>query len=411
MTAGGSGTPRRGPTNSIADVPGVLVGHAQWREPGRLTGVTVVRPEEGRLVAAVDVRGGGPATRETDALDPRNLTSGVDGIVLTGGSAYGLDSAGGVMSWLAERHRGYPVGPEPHQVVPIVPAVALFDLGRGGDFGIRPTADLGYAAAQAAGRDGGAMQGVVGAGTGAMASGLKGGIGTASVSLGGGVVVAALVAVNAFGSTVDPATGLLYGAAFGLESEFERLAHVPTAEFALAAERAAARRRSRTNTTIGIVATNARLDKARAARMAAAAHDGIARAIRPAHTLFDGDTVFAASTGDVEFAASTGDVEFAASTGDVEFAASTGDVEFADHTVGEGEAEAAPGAEALSASDALTPAAREALWLTELFAAGADCVTRAIAHALLAADTVDSPLGRLECYRDVYARAAGFSPR
>jgi L-aminopeptidase/D-esterase-like protein len=380
MTAGDAATPRPGPTNSIADVPGVLVGHAQWREPGRLTGVTVVRPDEGRLVAAVDVRGGGPATRETDALDPRNLTSGVDAIVLTGGSAYGLDSAGGVMSWLAERHRGYRVGPEPHEVVPIVPTAALFDLGRGGEFGARPTADLGYAAARVASGDGGALRGVVGAGTGAMASGLKGGIGTASVSLGGGVVVAALVAVNAFGSTVDPATGLLYGAAFGLEGEFAPLPPVPTAEFALAAERAAARRRPRANTTIGIVATNARLDKARAARMAAAAHDGIARAIRPAHTLFDGDTVFAAATGDVEFA---------------DHLARDATVDTVDT-----DAEAAPPSEALPA------AVREALWLTELFAAGADCVTRAIAHALLAADTVDSPPGRLECYRDVYARAA-----
>lgn len=203
--------------DALTDVAGLRVGHARLARAGALTGTTVVLAPEGGAVAAVDVRGGGPGTRETDALDPRNVVRRIDAVVLTGGSAFGLDAASGVAAWLEEQGRGVRVGPDPHQVVPVVPAACLFDLGRGGDWRARPDAALGRAAVRAAADSaaGAAVaQGNVGAGTGAVAGGLRGGLGTASVLLESGATVGALVVVNAVGSVLDPLTGALYGSLF-----------------------------------------------------------------------------------------------------------------------------------------------------------------------------------------------------
>lgn len=256
---------------TIADVPGVRVGHEQRTGGGWLTGVTVVLPPEG-TVGSVDVQGGGPATHETDALDPTTLVSAVDAVVLTGGSAFGLASAAGAQHWCEEQGRGFAV---PGGVVPIVPAAAIFDLGRGGDFSARPTPDMGYAAAAAAaaqqeGHD--VERGNVGAGTGALIGRgrFKGGVGTASVTLDNGVVVGALAIVNALGLPVGP----------------------PRASAGVAEPS----RGAPLNTTLVVVATNAVLDAAECQRTAAASHAGIARALDPSHTLADGDTVFCLST-------------------------------------------------------------------------------------------------------------------
>jgi L-aminopeptidase/D-esterase-like protein len=256
---------------AITDVPGMRVGHQQKSNDGWLTGVTVVLPPPGTC-GSVDVQGGGPATHETDALDPTTLVSTVDAVVLTGGSAYGLASAVGAQRWCEENGRGFAV---PGGVVPIVPAAAIFDLGRGGDFSARPTADMGYGAAVAAaaqqdGHDVG--RGNVGAGTGAvMARTYKGGIGTASVTLENGVVVGAIAVVNALGLPVTPSGN----------------------------REPSARPDAPLNTTLVVVATNAVLDVAECKRTAAASHAGIARALNPSHTLADGDTVFCLATGAV----------------------------------------------------------------------------------------------------------------
>jgi L-aminopeptidase/D-esterase-like protein len=256
---------------SLTDVPGIRVGHVQKTDAGWLTGVTVVLPPPG-AVGSVDVQGGGPATHETDALDPTSLVSQVDAVVLTGGSAYGLASAGGAQRWCEENGRGFAV---PGGVVPIVPAAAIFDLGRGGDFSARPTADMGYqAAAAAAGEKDGhdVGRGNVGAGTGALLGRTyKGGIGTASMTLESGVTVAALAVVNALGlPVVGPVETL----------DFDKLTH-----------------RAPLNTTLVVVATDAILDVAECKRTASASHAGIARALNPSHTLADGDTVFCLATG------------------------------------------------------------------------------------------------------------------
>jgi putative pantetheine hydrolase len=199
---------RTGPTNGLTDVRGLRVGHSTRIGDGWLSGVTVVLAPEGGAVAGVDVRGGGPGTRETDVLDPRNGVDRVHAIVLAGGSAFGLSAACGVTERLAADKVGFPVGPEPGEVVPIVPAAVVFDLGRGGRFEARPDAALGAEAYEAALAGAGPVpQGVVGAGTGAVAGGLKGGVGTASAVLEDGTVVAALAVVNAAGSTVDTNTG------------------------------------------------------------------------------------------------------------------------------------------------------------------------------------------------------------
>ena len=273
----------------MTDVAGVLVGHHQRTGRGWQTGTTVVLVPDG-AVAAVDVRGGGPGTRETDALDPRNLVDRIHGLCLTGGSAYGLAAADGLMAELERRRFGVPVGPEPHHVVPVVPTAVIFDLGRGGSFANRPDASFGARAARAARRT--ARRGAVGAGTGARAGGLQGGIGMASTTIaiaGHDTTVAAIAVVNASGSTIDPRTGAPWVPVRGLRrpSPAERRA-VEHARLAVAAP---------LNTTIGVVATDADLTRAEAGRFAQSAHDGLARAIRPAHGLTDGDTIFGLATG------------------------------------------------------------------------------------------------------------------
>ncbi|WP_256103414.1 P1 family peptidase [Streptomyces sp. ODS05-4] len=298
MTAHGD-QHRSGSVDGLTDVPGLRVGHARVPGERALSGTTVVLAPEGGAVAAVDVRGGGPGTRETDALDPRNVVQRIDAVVLTGGSAYGLESAAGVMAWLEERGRGVRVGPDPSQVVPVVPAACVFDLGRGGDWRARPDAATGRAAveAAAAGPPGAPVAtGSVGAGAGAVVGGLKGGVGTASVVLSSGITVGALVVANAVGSAVDPSTGVLWGA-YG-----DGPVTVPDpAVHAVAARRLAdALERGGPpplNTTLAVVGTDAALTRAQAHKLAGTAHDGIARAVRPVHLLNDGDTVFTLATG------------------------------------------------------------------------------------------------------------------
>jgi L-aminopeptidase/D-esterase-like protein len=275
-----------GPHNAITDVPGVLVGHHQRLEAGWATGTTVVLVPDG-AVGGVDGRGGAPGTRETDLLAPENLVQQAHGVCLSGGSAYGLAAADGVMRWLGEHRHGFPVGTQPHEVVPIVPAAVLFDLPRNA-WGNRPDADFGYAACQAA-TSGPVVQGTVGAGTGAKLGSLKGGIGTASVVLESGTTVGALAAANAAGEAVDLATGRPWAADHEIAGEFgvdwpDSPARLPDQPTVL-------------NTTIGVVAVDAELTKAEARRLAVAAQDGLARAVRPAHSMFDGDTVFALATG------------------------------------------------------------------------------------------------------------------
>lgn len=277
---------------SITDVPGVRVGHAQRVGRGWLTGTTVVSVPNG-AVPGVDVRGGGPGTRETDALDPRNLVDLVHAICLTGGSAYGLAAADGVMEVLEHRGLGVRVGPEPRDVVPVVPTAVIFDLGRGGDFARRPDAGFGRRAITAA-RATPPARGAVGAGTGAVAGGMQGGVGTASarVTFGGAgdVVVGALAVVNASGAVVDPRTGLPW------QAEGFRLRRPSAAD--RASLEAVTIRPEPLNTTIGVIATSARLSKAEVAKLACVGHDGLARAIRPSHSMFDGDTIFALAAGD-----------------------------------------------------------------------------------------------------------------
>lgn len=275
---------------ALTDVPGVLVGQAQRTGGGWLTGCTVVIPPPGTL-GGVDVRGGGPATSETDALAPGTVTRRVDAVLLTGGSAYGLPAVAGVQRWCEEQGRGFPVGPGSGDVVPIVPALALFDLGRGGDGRLRPSAELAYEAASGA-VGGEVATGNVGAGTGAClaAGALKGGIGTASVRLPGDVVVGALVAANAAGSPVDPVTGALLGRSAVSDSALSP--RVPAS-----AEPASSGARPPLNTTLVVVATDAVLDGAQATRLAAAAQAGLARALHPVQTLADGDAVVALATG------------------------------------------------------------------------------------------------------------------
>jgi len=314
---------RPGPLNALTDVPGLRVGHAQVE--GGLSGTTVVLAPADGAVAGVDVRGAAPGTRETDLLRPDTTVQRVHAIVLSGGSAYGLAAADGVMARLEAAGVGFPV---PGGVVPIVPAAVVFDLGRGGVFGARPTAATGAAAFDAA-TEGPVAQGVVGAGTGAVVGGRKGGIGTASAMLDDGVTVAALVVLNAVGSAIDPATGLPHGLRAGLDGEFGSVAPVTPAPPPAPVPGTA--------TTLAVVATDVTLDKAGASRLAMMGHDGLARAIVPIHTVMDGDTIFGLAT----------------------------------------TARPAPAMKQLFA----------------LHAAAAEVVTRAVVHAVLAAETVTTPAG------------------
>ncbi len=269
-------------------MPGVLVGQVTARRRGWRTGTTVVLTSAG-AVGGVDVRGGGPGTHETDLLRPDNLVQHVHAVCLTGGSAYGLATTTGVMDELERRGVGFPVGSGATTgVVPIVPAAVIYDLGRGGAVANRPTADFGARAVRAARRA--VAEGAVGAGTGAVAGTLQGGVGTASTVLANGVVVGAIAVVNSVGSLVDPASGMPW------TPTAHRVRRPPADERAALAGRLESAA-SPLNTTIGVVATSMPLTKAECQRVASVAHDGIARAIRPAHTLFDGDTVFALSTG------------------------------------------------------------------------------------------------------------------
>jgi L-aminopeptidase/D-esterase-like protein len=275
---------------ALTDVAGIDVGHdSDTRRP---TGCTVVLARAG-AVGGVDVRGAAPGTRETDLLTPGNLVQQVHAVLLAGGSAWGLDAAGGVMRWLEQQGIGLDTG---HGLVPIVPAAVIFDLGVG-DGRIRPDAEAGYRACAAASGQAPA-QGNVGAGSGALvgkllgqARAMKGGVGTASVSA-GGVTVGALIVCNAVGDVTDPATGRVIAGArtadgHALQNTREALLQGLQARHALAGR----------NTTIGVIATDAVLDKAQAQRLAQVAHDGLARSINPVHTQFDGDTLFALGTG------------------------------------------------------------------------------------------------------------------
>ncbi|MDR1894554.1 MAG: P1 family peptidase [Spirochaetales bacterium] len=335
-----------GPHNAITDVAGVLVGSYQRNH----TGTTVIIFSTGG-VGGVDVRGSSPGTRETDLLRPTDQVDNVNAIVLSGGSAYGLAAADGVMLWLEERGMGWPVGGG--NVVPIVPSAILFDPGRfDRPFNERPTAEFGRRAADAAAAGPVAM-GNVGAGAGAVAGGLKGGLGTASVDLGNGVIVGALVAINSAGSTVHRATGEFYGAYLEIGDEFGGLgapfAGAGGAPFELAGAEPVK------NTTIAVVATNIELTKAQAQKIAQMAHDGFARAMSPAHTMYDGDTIFAVGTGEITQARLS----------------RTQGWEYMNNNV------------------------------NKVGAAAADCIVRAIIHAMLNAQTV----GTVQSYLDAYPGA------
>ena len=331
--------------NAITDVPGIRVGHAQRTGDGWLTGTTVVVPPAEGAVAGVDVRGGGPGTRETDLLDPGAMVERVHAVVLTGGSALGLAAADGVAQALLEQGVGFPVGAGPGEVVPIVPAAVVFDLGRGGEFRHHPDAALGRDAFDAAGVE--VRQGNVGAGTGARVGGFKGGVGTASARLPDGSVIGALVVVNAVGSAVDLETGELWAAQHCRPGDLPRLQRPAADDLAEARQRAAAEPAPPPPlaTTLAVVATDATLTKAQCRKVSGIGHDGMARAINPVHTMLDGDTVFTLATG----------------------------------------AAAAP-----------DPAGLHAL-LVE----AADCVTRSIARAVMAAESV----GGMRSYREAFPSA------
>lgn len=282
--------------NLITDIAGLRVGHAGDARIG--SGVTALVFDEA-FVAAVDVRGGGPGTRETDLLDPQATVPGIDALVLSGGSAFGLDAAAGVVARLAETGRGFPVGAVR---VPIVPGAILFDLLNGGDKAwgrFAPYRDLGYAAACAAAET--FALGSVGAGLGARTANLKGGLGSASAEVEGtDARVGALVAVNAFGRVTVGRGPHFWAAPFERDGEFGGLgfpARMPDDALAWPS-----RAEIGTATTLAVVATDARLTKAQARRVATVAHDGLARAIHPVHTPLDGDIVFAVATGRVPLA-------------------------------------------------------------------------------------------------------------
>ena len=279
--------------NSICDVPGILVGHAQNTEGG--TGCTVIIAASS-APCGVNVAGGGPGTRETDALNPVNLVQAVNAIYLGGGSAYGLAGADGVMRWCEDNGKGFDVGVG---IVPIVPGAVLFDLPVS-DYKARPDADMGYeACVNATGKE--SRCGNIGAGTGAtigksrgMSGVMKGGLGTASIKV-GDVIIGAIVAVNCFGNVIDPSTGEIIAGVLPEDGgKFMPSTHYMKEVINSGINPLAG------NTTIGVIATNARLDKAQATKISMMGHDGYARAINPIHTMHDGDTIFTLSTGDIE---------------------------------------------------------------------------------------------------------------
>lgn len=278
----------------LTEVHGIKVGHHTLTE--RPTGCTVILVDGEGVPGGVSQRGGAPGTRETDLLDPTNMVDKVNAVVLSGGSAYGLEAATGTVRWLEERKIGWPVGNA--GVVPIVPAAILFDLPFGNKPTVRPTADCGYKAADAA-TTGPVEEGNVGAGTGATVGKMggrpmKGGLGSAAIRLPNGLVVAAIVAVNSVGDIIDPTTGQVVA---GVRTEDGK--SVADVRKLLRSGNLGRRTppRAGENTTIGLVATNAKLTKSEVNRVALMADDGFARAINPSHTTGDGDTVFALATG------------------------------------------------------------------------------------------------------------------
>ena len=328
---------RAGPRNLITDVPGILVGQAE--DQAGISGTTVVLAEA-PAVASVDVRGGAPGGRETELLAPGTLVDRIDAVVLSGGSAFGLDAAAGVMDWLLEIGRGFTVG---SVRVPIIPAAILFDLGFPGRkpwAGEPPYRALGRRAAATAARD--FALGNSGAGLGATAGRLKGGIGSASFALGDGAMVGAIVAVNAWGSAVRSDCGRFWAADLALAGEIEPQPAIPEAALDLEDFSQCGAAVPGANTTIAVVATDTALDKDGCRRLAIMAQDGLARAIRPVHTPFDGDTVFVLATG---------------------------------------------------AGPPVEPAA-----LTRLGSAAADCLARAVMRAVLAAE----PLGGVPNWRQLW---------
>ncbi len=351
--------------NALGDVPGIKVGHHTAIGDGFLTGTTVVLAPPGGMTAGVDVRGGGPGTRETDLLAPTAAVEKVHAIVLTGGSAYGLASASGVADVLGEKGIGIAIGPGRNDVVPIVPAAVVFDLGRGGVFAARPTAQFGALALEdALNSVSGAEMGVIGAGTGSLTGRIKGGIGQASAELPNGSIISAIVVANATGVPFDPQTGELLGARLlrpedgvrpGVPSAAE-LVELTAVSAEIGAGLAAASAATATgvggfygesisHTTLGVVATNATLTKAQCAKLAGMAHDGLARAVNPVHTMFDGDLFFGVATGELP-----------------------------------------------------EPNPAE---LFHLLATAADVVTRAMVRAMLAARTVTTPAGTFRSYLDL----------
>ena len=349
---------------SIVDVAGLRVGQVQAIRSGWRTGTTVIVAERG-AVAGVDVRGGGPGTHETDLLRPENLVQQVHAICLTGGSAYGLAAAGGVMTVLEARSIGFPVGhaarPGHGGVVPIVPAAVIYDLGRAGTFTNRPDAGFGSRATMTALRgraNRSVAEGAIGAGAGAVSGGLQGGVGTASIRLPSGVVVAAIAVVNSAGSVIDPSTGLPWERA-GIE--LRRPSAVDRARLRLIVTG----EHTPLNTTIGVVATTMPLSKAECTRFAGVAHDGMARAIRPAHSMFDGDTVFALATGQTRAA---------------------------DNPAGDN-----------SGHDAAMAHRRRAIELNAVFEAGASCFSIAATRAVVLAASLP---GGPPAYRDVCPSAS-----
>jgi L-aminopeptidase/D-esterase-like protein len=274
----------------ITDVDGIKVGH--FTETRRPTGCTVVLYERG-AVAGVEVRGSAPGTRETDLLKPTNLVDKVNAIVLSGGSAFGLDSASGVMRYLEEHDAGYVTAAGK---VPIVPAAILYDLNVG-EGRIRPNADAGYKACTNA-KSGPVEEGSVGAGAGATVGKIggkpmKGGIGTSSIKLTNGLVVGAIIAVNCVGDVIDPKTGKIVAGARTADGK----SFLNIVQTFRSGRGATQNPPAGQNTTIGVVATNARFDKTQMTKIAEMAHDGMARAINPTHTPSDGDTLFALTTG------------------------------------------------------------------------------------------------------------------
>ncbi len=277
--------------NTITAVPGIRVGHAQNDEA--LTGCTVILCEGG-AVAGVDQRGGAPGTRETDLLRPMHRVERIHGVLLTGGSAFGLDAAAGVMRYLEERGVGFDVGVAR---VPIVPAAVIFDLAIG-RADVRPDAAMAYQACVNATSDP-VIEGSVGAGAGAtvgkilgMPNATKTGVGSASVEVGEGLFVGAIVVVNALGDVIDPHNGEIIAGARTADGFADTLQVMQQFQ-------AMSSGSSISNTVVGVVATNAKLNKEEVNKVAQMAHDGLARAVRPAHTMYDGDTIFALSTGDL----------------------------------------------------------------------------------------------------------------